>query len=127
MKTTLNGIPALAKKLAKNLNGGEILALIGPLGSGKTTFTKALGQKLKIKHHITSPTFILMNRYNFTKKRKKLWLYHLDIYRLKTFKDVAALGIKEIWHNKDNVTVIEWADRIQKHLPRGTKKIYFTN
>lgn len=125
MKTSLNQIPALAKKIATNIKGGEIFALIGTLGSGKTTFTKALGKELKIKHHITSPTFVLMNRYSFKRADKKLHLYHLDIYRLKNFKDTAALGIKEIWGQKDSVTIIEWADKIKKYLPKKTKFIYF--
>jgi tRNA threonylcarbamoyladenosine biosynthesis protein TsaE len=125
MKTTLNSIPHLAKKIAKSIKGGEIFALIGDLGSGKTTFTKTLGKALKIKHHITSPTFVLMNRYPFKLKTRKLYLYHLDIYRLKNFKDILALGINEIWGQKDTVTVIEWADKIKKYLPKKTVKIHF--
>lgn len=126
MKASLTGIPKIAELISKNITGGQIFGLIGPLGSGKTTFVKSLAKKLKVKSHVTSPTFVLMNRYKFKKLNKNLWLYHLDIYRLKNFKDVEALGIKEIWHNKDNVVVIEWADKIKKYLPKKTKKIYFS-
>lgn len=125
MNTTLNQIPSLAKKIASNIKGGEIFALIGTLGSGKTTFTKALAKNLKIKHHVTSPTFVLMNRYKFQKNKNPFWLFHLDIYRLKKYQDVKALGLEEIWRNKDSVVVIEWADKILRHLPKKTKKIYF--
>lgn len=124
MNTTLPQIPKLAKHIARTLKGGEILALIGPLGSGKTAFTKTLGKELKIRQRITSPTFTLMNRYKF-KKQKNLWLYHLDIYRLKNFKEVQALGLLEIWGEKNNVVVIEWADKIKKYLPKNSKNIYF--
>jgi tRNA threonylcarbamoyladenosine biosynthesis protein TsaE len=124
MHTSLDQIPALAKKIASGIKGGEIFALIGTLGSGKTTFTQALGKQLKIKHHITSPTFVIMNRYPF-KQKTPMHLYHLDLYRIKSFKDVKALGLTEIWGQKNNVIIIEWADKIKRHLPKKTKKIYF--
>lgn len=127
MPKTLNlkSLTEAAKKTAKTIKGGEIFGLIGPLGSGKTAFVKNLGQSLKIKHSITSPTFVLMNRYKFRKNRRDLWLYHLDIYRLKTFQDVKALGLEEIWGRPGNVVIIEWAEKIKKFLPAKTKKLYF--
>ena len=67
----LEKIDAVAKKLAKALKGGEIFALIGPLGAGKTTFAKALGKQLKIKHKITSPTFTLLHSFPARLKSKK--------------------------------------------------------
>jgi tRNA threonylcarbamoyladenosine biosynthesis protein TsaE len=122
----LDEIPTEAKNLSKRLKGGEILALIGPLGSGKTTFTKALGKYLKVKHPITSPTFTLMHAFPARLSAKKsIILYHLDLYRSKSFLEVKALGLTEIWGNQDAVTVIEWADKIKKHLPKKTSLIYF--
>lgn len=114
-------------KNAKTVSGGEIFALIGPLGSGKTTFTKAFGKKLGVKEKIVSPTYIIMNRYKFTKNKKKLWLYHLDLYRTKSFREVTSLGLKEIWGKPDTITVIEWADKIKKHLPKETQIISFVH
>ena len=75
----LEKIDAVAKKLAKALKGGEIFALIGPLGAGKTTFAKALGKQLKIKHKITSPTFTLSHIYPLSDSKE---LHHFDFYRL---------------------------------------------
>jgi tRNA threonylcarbamoyladenosine biosynthesis protein TsaE len=122
----LDQIKTAAVALAKQLKGGEILALIGPLGSGKTTFTKALGKALKVKHPITSPTFTLMHVFPAKLASKKpIIFYHLDLYRTKSFREVKALGLTEIWGNKDVVTVIEWADKIKKHLPKRTFFIYF--
>lgn len=110
-----------AEKLAKTLKGGEILALSGDLGSGKTTFTKALGKALGVRNTITSPTFVMMQEYqtgNTTKSKEPVWLYHLDLYRTKDYKDVVALGIEHYWGHPQTITVIEWAEKIQPHLPK---------
>ena len=122
----LNDIKTLAKDLAKTLKGGEILALNGPLGSGKTTFTQALGRELKIKHKITSPTFALLHSFPAKLKfGKKIMLHHLDLYRTKNFRECKALGLTEFWGQPQTVTVIEWADKIYKHLPKKTITIEF--
>jgi tRNA threonylcarbamoyladenosine biosynthesis protein TsaE len=123
---SLSEIPSAAKALAKKLKGGEIFALIGPLGSGKTTFAQALGKELKVKQKITSPTFILLQAFPFRSKLKKeLWMYHLDLYRTKNFREVKALGLLEVWGRPDTITLIEWADKIKKYLPKQTKIIKF--
>jgi tRNA threonylcarbamoyladenosine biosynthesis protein TsaE len=125
---SLAEIPQVDKILAKSLKGGEIFALIGPLGSGKTTFVKALGRELKIRQKITSPTFILLQAFPFKLRAKKgIWLYHLDLYRTKNFKEVKALGLLEVWGRPDTVTLIEWADKIKKYLPEKSKIIKFKN
>ncbi len=125
-KTTLNDIPKLAKHIAKNLRGGEIFALVGQLGSGKTTFVKALGKQLKIKHVIPSPTFILLQGFEAkVKNRKKILFYHLDLYRIKNFKEAKALGLTEFWGRPETVSLIEWANKIKTHLPKKTRIIKF--
>lgn len=122
----LDGIKVASAKIAGQLKGGEILALIGPLGAGKTTFAKALGKKLKVKNKITSPTFNLMSVFPArTLKNQLVMLYHLDLYRTKNYREVKALGITETWGKKNTVTIIEWADKIKKHLPKKTFFLYF--
>lgn len=122
---TLDAIPALARATAAKLKGGEILALVGPLGSGKTTFAKALGKQLKIKQKITSPTFVLLRIFPFKLKSKPAVLYHLDLYRTKNFKEVKALGLLEIWGKPNTITVIEWGNKIKKYLPAKTIIVKF--
>ncbi len=115
----------LAKNLAKQLKGGEILALVGPLGSGKTTFTKALAKQLKVKDTVSSPTFVIMNHYRARLNKQPLRLFHLDLYRTKNLREVKALGLMEIWGRPGTVTVIEWADKIKKILPKNIITIEF--
>lgn len=122
IKIPLSKAEEYAQNLAMEIKGGEVLALIGELGSGKTTFTKALGKALGIRQSISSPTFVMMQEFKVPKR--KLYLYHLDLYRTKSFKDVAGLGITQWWGHPETVTVIEWADKIQNQLPSTAKIIY---
>jgi tRNA threonylcarbamoyladenosine biosynthesis protein TsaE len=126
-KATLNNAKELARQIAKELKGGEILALIGELGSGKTTFAKALGKELKVKRRITSPTFTLMHALpaRLPRPAQNITLYHLDLYRTSSFSEVKALGITEAWGQKNTVNMIEWADKIKRYLPKKTSVILF--
>ena len=117
----------MSAEVVKKLKGGEIFALVGTLGAGKTTFVKAVGKELKIRKKITSPTFVLLNEYPAKlKNNKKILLYHLDLYRIQNFKEAAALGLHEFWGKPGTVTFIEWADKITKHLPKKTRLIKFS-
>jgi len=115
-----------ADRLAKQLQGGEIIGLVGDLGAGKTVFVKGLAKSLGIKKTITSPTFVLMKIYSLSRKQKKIKnLVHIDAYRLVNPEDIITIGANEYWQRPDTVTVIEWADKIKKILPRQTKFIRF--
>jgi tRNA threonylcarbamoyladenosine biosynthesis protein TsaE len=119
----------LAQELAQTVRGGEVFALVGELGSGKTTFAKHLGKALGVKQTVTSPTFIIMQEYATPRKAKDgqpLFFYHLDLYRAHSAKDVASLGLEQIWSQPNTITVIEWADKIKPLLPAKTTFIYFS-
>ncbi|MBU0647111.1 tRNA (adenosine(37)-N6)-threonylcarbamoyltransferase complex ATPase subunit type 1 TsaE [Patescibacteria group bacterium] len=117
---------ALAKKFAKELKGGEIIGLIGNLGAGKTLFTKGIAIKLGIKKSITSPTFVLMKIYPVNSHEQIKFLVHIDAYRIKSANDLIAIGANEHFDQPDTVTIIEWADKIKKILPKKTKFIKIT-
>lgn len=103
---------ALGQSLGKLCRGGEILCLIGNLGSGKTTFVKGLAEGLKIKaDQVHSPTFILMDHH-----KGKLMLYHFDLYRLEKLEEIERLGYEEFFYS-DGVCVIEWADKLGMLMP----------
>lgn len=112
-----------AQKIAKELQGGEIIGLIGDLGAGKTVFSKGLAKGLGIKDMITSPTYVVMKVYDVPKHQNIKKLCHIDAYRLISAHDIEAIGALEYMERNDTVTVIEWPDKIKKILPRKTRFI----
>jgi len=106
----------LAKKLAKKLTG--VIALIGELGSGKTTFAQGFAAGLGIKEKIISPTFVLIRQHRIPKTEKTL--YHIDLYRIEKY--FSKLGLKEILENPNNIILIEWAEKL-KELPKNAIRI----
>jgi len=100
---------ALGRLIGQQLVGGEIFALTGQLGSGKTHFVKGLAQGLEVidTAAVTSPTFTLVNEYE-----GRLGLYHIDAYRLEGSRQLEALGFDEMC-DCEAVVAIEWADKVQ--------------
>lgn len=122
------------KKFASQLKGGEILALVGDLGSGKTTFVQGLAEGLGIKDKIISPTFLLMREYKIENLKWTLHemqkienLYHVDLYRLEDDleQELERLGIKDVWGKSENLVVIEWADKVRAAIPENATWIKF--
>ena len=107
-------------ELAANLESEKfpnmVICLNGDLGSGKTVFTKGFAGAMAI-NEITSPTFNIIKEYV-----GELPLYHMDVYR--TNGEVDSLGLEEYFH-KNGVTIIEWAEMIEKHLPKERLDITF--
>ena len=118
----------LAKKIAKQLKGGEIIGLIGNLGAGKTIFAKGLAAGLGIKQIVNSPTFVLMKAYPIINYKLQITNFvHIDAYRIKSEQDIIAIGAEEYFKRPDVITIIEWADKIKKILPKKTKYISINN
>lgn len=105
--------------LGKGLNAGDVVALIGDLGTGKTTLTKYIAEGLGIVETITSPTFTIVKEY----KSGRLPLYHFDVYRLKNSEDFFQIGGEDYLYSK-GVSIIEWAENIEEALPEKTKRIF---
>lgn len=117
---------ALAKEIIKKhsrLKRGIVIGLEGELGAGKTTFVKGFARGLGIKAKISSPTFVIMKSYRLYVTSYKT-LFHIDAYRLKDHNDLVRLGIEEIFNNTENITLIEWSDRVKKILPKNYIKIH---
>ncbi|MFH0839043.1 MAG: tRNA (adenosine(37)-N6)-threonylcarbamoyltransferase complex ATPase subunit type 1 TsaE [Candidatus Omnitrophota bacterium] len=112
---------ALGKKVGALLSAGDTVALIGELGSGKTTFTKGIARALGLQYtkEINSPSFVLIKEYDL-----KLPLYHVDVYRLKNPLELECVGFEE-YISERGVLVIEWADKVVSLLPRHYLTIKF--
>ncbi len=104
----------LGKKIGSFLKKGDIIAMQGTLGAGKTTITKGIAQALGINETITSPTFCLISEYE-----GKMPLYHMDVYRLDGAEDFANLGTEDMLYG-EGVSIIEWSEKIMEELPHKT-------
>lgn len=111
----------IARILGGKLREGDILALSGELGSGKTCFTAGIARGLGVSesYQITSPTFTLINEYP-----ARCDLYHFDVYRLKGYSEFEDLGYEE-YFSRGGVVVIEWAEKIAPALPVDTFFVSF--
>lgn len=104
----------IGRELGKLLRAGDVVALVGELGSGKTTLVKGMAQGLEVPsggEKVLSPSFVLVHEYQGREK-----LYHLDWYRLSSVRGVDA-GLSEECFDSEAVTVVEWADRGKEILP----------
>lgn len=103
----------LGRRLGSLLKEGDIIALIGELGSGKTTFTKGIARGLGIAHceYVNSPSFVLIKEYKGDTK-----LYHIDLYRLDDLYEIEYMGIED-YLDGDGILVIEWAQKLKSLLP----------
>ena len=109
----------LGRKIGSLLREGDVIGLIGELGTGKTWLTKgiALGLGVKSENSVTSPSFTLVNVYE-----GKIPIYHMDIYRLGTPEEVTSAGLDEYFF-MEGVTILEWADRCIELLPPRHLKV----
>ena len=111
-----------ARQLARSLRGGEVLSLEGPLGAGKTTFVQGLAEGLGCAPDaVSSPTFTLVHEYS----DGRLPLVHMDLYRLESGEELAALGFDELAECA-NVLAIEWGDRFPGALPPLARRLVFS-
>jgi tRNA threonylcarbamoyladenosine biosynthesis protein TsaE len=103
----------IGKRIGSLLMPGDVLALVGELGAGKTQFIKGLaaGTGVKKSIYLTSPSFTLINEYV-----GKVPFYHIDLYRLESEREAEELGLEEYFQG-GGITVIEWADKIPSLLP----------
>jgi tRNA threonylcarbamoyladenosine biosynthesis protein TsaE len=102
---------ALGKEIGARLGPGTVVACVGELGTGKTSFLQGVARGLGVAAEVTSPTFTLVNVY-----RGRLLVYHLDAYRTESLTEVLDLGLEEMLDG-EAVTLIEWADKILPLLP----------
>ncbi len=113
---------ALGEKLGKTLKPGDVIALMGELGAGKTCLTQGIARGIGIApgEIVCSPSYILINEYNGT-----VPIYHIDLYRLEGQTEIAELGLIE-YIESNGICIIEWAERVETALPTDCVKINIT-
>lgn len=110
----------LGFRMGRKLKSGDVVALEGPLGAGKTVFVQGLAGALGITEAVSSPTFTIISEY-----RGSMMLYHMDLYRLNTPEEFAFLGVEEIIEG-DGVTVVEWGEKAGDELPERSIRVNIT-
>ena len=105
----------IAYQMAQNAQPGQVYALIGDLGVGKTVFTKGFAEGLGIEEPVSSPTFTILQIY----EEGRLPLYHFDVYRIEEPEEMEEVGFDDYVYG-DGVCLIEWAGRIEEILPEET-------
>jgi len=116
-----------ALKMGKNLQGGEVLALSGELGAGKTVFAKGLALGMGYEDNISSPTFVIMKVYDLSNNKKIKCFVHVDTYRINSSDGIKEIGLSEYFKRKDVVTLIEWPENIKEALPLNVINITIEN
>lgn len=115
----LTATTAFGRRLGELLFPGAVVALVGPLGAGKTHLVRAIAEGLGIADSrvVSSPTFVLLQEYE-----ARLPIYHFDAYRLRGAEEFIELGVQE-YFDGNGVCLVEWADRVEACLPRARLRI----
>ncbi|MDX9882361.1 MAG: tRNA (adenosine(37)-N6)-threonylcarbamoyltransferase complex ATPase subunit type 1 TsaE [Prolixibacteraceae bacterium] len=116
---SLNGIKAAAKQFLQTYSQHRIFAFYGKMGSGKTTFIKALCEEMGSHDNVTSPTFSIINEYTTP---TGTMIYHFDFYRIKNLQEAFDLGYEDYFFS-GNFCFIEWPERVEQLLPAEFVKV----
>lgn len=124
LRTTVSAAEtaAMGEELAARLRPGDIVALVGELGGGKTAFVGGICHGLGIQGHVSSPTFTLIHHY----PAGDVVVVHADMYRISTLREAADLGLED-YFVPPHICLIEWADRILELLPPEHYLVTFTH
>ncbi len=107
------------KIFGSGLRSGDVVALTGDLGAGKTVFTQGICEALNSKKSVISPTFTIVNEYDGLPK-----IFHFDAYRIDSQKDFISIGFED-YLLEEGICIIEWADKIKELLPERTIWVKF--
>jgi len=113
------GTLALGEMLTEMLRASKLVVLRGELGAGKTTLVKGMAAALGAAEDVTSPTFTLVHEY----VGRKVRLFHLDLYRLETEKELEGIGLWEMADAPDALVVVEWGDKFASVMERADAEI----
>ena len=118
--TSLAQIHHVAKQFIDNISTGKVFAFYGKMGSGKTTFIKAICEELGVTDVITSPTFAIVNEYHSEQTSKPI--FHFDFYRIKKLEEVYDMGYEDYFYS-GSLCFLEWPELIEEILPADVVKV----
>jgi tRNA threonylcarbamoyladenosine biosynthesis protein TsaE len=116
---SLDNINMVAKEFRKAINGKTVIAFHGPMGSGKTTFIHALCDVKGVKDVVGSPTFSIINEYEYDCDGTKRVLFHIDLYRLKDEEEALKAGVEDCLYS-GNLCLLEWPEKAPHLFPPGS-------
>lgn len=118
---------ALGKSFAEHLVAGDVVALHGDLGAGKTEFVRGICEYFHVGDIVSSPTFTIINCYTGTSPEndEEVKLYHVDLYRLNEKRELEEIGFQECANSPDSIKLIEWANKANGDLPRKRYSVIF--
>lgn len=109
---------AIGQQFAADLKVGDVVALYGDLGAGKTEFVKGVCSFFNVEDIVTSPTFTIINQYaGETSEGDPVRIYHVDLYRIETMKELADVGFDDCVFAHDAIKLVEWPDKAEHMLP----------
>lgn len=118
----LEKINEAARQFINNMGDRKVFAFYGKMGAGKTTFTKAICEELKVTDVITSPTFAIINEYESPEAGT---IYHFDFYRIKKLEEVYDMGYEDYFYS-GCLCFIEWPELVEDLLPENVTKVNIT-
>ncbi len=120
---SLDNINKVAKECWQAANGKTVFAFHGQMGAGKTTFIHALCTIKEVKDIVGSPTFSIINEYQFICEGTKKALFHIDLYRLKDEEEAIRAGVEDVLYS-GNTCLVEWPEKVPAIFPDTTVHIY---
>ena len=116
---TLDALDAAAGEFLEAIEGNTIIAFYGHLGAGKTTFIKAVCDRLGVEDNVCSPTFTIVNEYQAASGEP---VFHFDFYRIDSLKEAQDLGLDEYFYS-GSLCLMEWPEKISQLLPEDTVEV----
>jgi len=120
---SIENIKEMAKEFRQATNGNTVIAFHGPMGSGKTTFIHALCDVKGVKDVVSSPTFSIINEYEYDCEGTKKVLFHIDLYRLKDEKEARQAGVEDCLFS-GNLCLVEWPEKAPGLFPEKTAHVF---
>jgi len=113
-------------EFAKQLKLSDTVLLYGDLGAGKTEFCKGICQYFEVENTVTSPTFTIINQYSGIFEEFDVVIYHIDLYRIKTIKEIAEIGLQDFIDDDYSIKLIEWPEKNENGYPNYSYSVYFS-